>query len=193
MGGGLGGEHALDQTPYVVALELNEWQSLPPGGYRLRVVSHRVRVAAAASEPGSGMTPVPLASNTVEFQVIAATPAWQAEQLAEAVSVLANPGSSDQQAAHAARVLRFLGSEAGTRELARRFWAQNDQPHGWDFMFGLVASPHRATAIEGLKAATADPQHAVTRELVQTLAFLEINPALSTSSHLTMRSVRMPG
>jgi len=28
MGGGLGGEHALDQTPYVVALELNEWQSL---------------------------------------------------------------------------------------------------------------------------------------------------------------------
>ena len=174
MGGGLGGEHALDQTPYVVALELNEWQSLPPGGYRLRVVSHRVRVAAAASEPGSGMTPVPLASNTVEFQVIAATPAWQAEQLAEAVSVLANSGSSDQQAAHAARVLRFLGSEAGTRELARRFWAQNDQPHGWDFMFGLVASPHRATAIEGLKAATADPQHAVTRELVQTLAFLEI-------------------
>src|SRR6266550_1014147 len=174
MGGGLGGEHMLDQAPYVVNLELNEWQSLAPGSYRLRVVSHRVRVAAAANEPGSGMTPVPVISNAVQFQVIAATPEWQAEQLATAVSLLDSPVSSDEQTAHAARVLRFLGSEAGTRELARRFWAQNDQPHGWDFMFGLIASPHRATAIEELKAAAADPQHAVTRELVQTLALLEI-------------------
>jgi len=174
MGGGLGGEHMLDQTPYMVDMELNEWKSLPPGSYSLRVVTHRVRVAAAANEPGSGMTPVPLTSNAVQFQVIGATPEWQGEQFAGAVSVLDNPGSSDEQAAHAARVLRFLGSESATRELARRFWAQNDQPHGWDFMFGLVASPHRASAIEGLKAATADPQHAVTRELVQTLALLEV-------------------
>jgi hypothetical protein len=174
MGGGLGGEHILDQTPYIVNLELNEWKSLPPGSYKLRVVSHRVRVAAASNEPGSGMTPVPLTSNTVQFQVITATSAWQAEQLARAVSVLDSPVSSVEQTADAARILRFLGSDSATRELARRFWAQNDQPHGWDFMFGLVASPHRATAIEGLKAATADPEHAVTRELVQTLALLEV-------------------
>jgi hypothetical protein len=174
IGGGLGSEHSLDQTPYLVNLELNEWQSLPPGSYTLRVVSHRIGVAAAANEPGSGMKLVPLASNTVQFQVIAATPEWQAEQLATAVSVLENPGSSDEQTAHAARVLRFLGSEAAARELTRRFWAQNDQPHGWDFMFGLVASPYRATAIEGLKAAVANPQHPVTRELVQTLALLQI-------------------
>jgi hypothetical protein len=174
MGGGLGGEHMLDQTPYIVNLELNEWKSLPPGSYRLRVVTHRLRVAAASNELGSGMMPVPLTSNTVQFQVIAATPEWQAEQLAGAVSVLDSPGSSVEQTAHAARALRFLGSESATRELARRFWAQNDQPHGWDFMFGLVASPHRATAIEGLKAATVDPGHAVTRELVQTLALLEV-------------------
>jgi hypothetical protein len=174
MGGGLGSEHMLDQTPYLVNLELNEWHSLPPGNYTLRVVSHRIGVAAAANESGSGMKSVPMTSNTVQFQVIAARPEWLAEQLVTAVSVLDNPGSSDEQAAHAARVLRFLGSEAATRELARRFWAQNDQPHGWDFMFGLVASPHRATAIEGIKAAMADPQHAVTRELVQTLALLQI-------------------
>jgi len=71
----------LDQTPYLVNLELNEWHSLPPGNYTLRVVSHRIGVAAAANEPGSGMKSVPMTSNTVQFQVIAARPEWQAEQL----------------------------------------------------------------------------------------------------------------
>lgn len=66
-----------------------------PGSYRLRVVSNRVHAATAEDEPGSQMKQVPLTSNTVQFEVTTATPEWQAQQLAEAVSILDTPGSTD--------------------------------------------------------------------------------------------------
>jgi hypothetical protein len=113
-------------------------------------------------------------SNELEFQVIKAPPAWQAEQLAAAERALDSADPRGEQAKHGARVLRFLGSEAATRELARRFWAGNDQPFGWDLKFGLFGSPFRATAIEAMKTALMDPQHPVTQEFVQVLSLLEI-------------------
>src|ERR1700693_2120970 len=99
-------------------------------------------------------------------------------------------------ARQALRVLRFLGSEASTRELARRFWFYDRQRqvhpisaeypinpffYGyersqdyWDIKAGLIASPYRAVAIEALTAAIHDPQHPATRAMVETLALLEI-------------------
>lgn len=41
-------------------------------------------------------------------------------------------------------------------------------------MFGLIGSRQREAAIEALRVALTDPQHRATRELVQTLALLEI-------------------
>jgi hypothetical protein len=174
MGGGLSSEKVLSSDPYVVNLELNEWHSLPPGSYRLRVVSHRVSVWSEKNLMGWGGQPIPLRSNEVEFQVIGADPAWQAERLAMAERALDSASPTDEEAKHGARVLRFLGSEAATRELARRFWAGNDQPFGWDLKFGLFGSPYRATAIEAMKTALLDPRHPVTQEFVQVLALLEI-------------------
>src|SRR5215467_11213896 len=100
------------------------------------------------------------------------------------------------QIRHAMRVLRFLGSEAATRELARRFWF-HDQPPGpaltpgvgypvsefyqsqldrgcWDFKAGLIGSPFRAVAIREMNAAIDDRRHRATRAMVETLAPLEI-------------------
>ena len=164
---------------YVQDMVLNESKAVPPGNYRLRL----------------GI------SNEVEFQVIPATPEWQAEQLASALAVLdahhAKDTSSDiERTKQALRVLRFLGSEASTRELARRFWFydQERQVHPivaeypinpsfygyersqnyWDIKAGLIASPYRAVAIEELTAAIHDAQHPPTRAMLETLALLEI-------------------
>jgi hypothetical protein len=137
----------------------------------------------------------------VTFQVVAATPQWQAERLARALSVLdakQDKVTQDEfeQIQQAMRVLRFLGSEAATRELARRFWF-HDQPPGpphipgvgypasegyqseldrssWDFKAGLIGSPYRAVAIRELNATIDDHQHPATRAMVETLALLEI-------------------
>jgi hypothetical protein len=190
VGGGLGGSQTLSDVPYVIREELNEWRSVPAGRYSLRVLSHR------------GSVP-DLASNEVRFQVIAATPEWQARQLARALVLLDADHkrltqAEFEQAKHAERVLRFLGSEAATRELARRFWSHDQQ--GFrpnihspgtaypsyveyeyqlsvdlsNFEFGLIGSPHRELAIQELVAALHDRQRPATPAMVKTLALLEI-------------------
>jgi hypothetical protein len=201
VGGGISGlDRVLNRVPYIVDEELNEWKSLPPGSYTLRVASDRVELTRpGATGPSKG--PVLVLSNAVTFQVVAATPQWQAEQLAYALSLLAEKQGNltqDQfeQIQHAMRVLRFLGSEASTRELARRFWF-HDQPTGpphvpgvgypasefyqsqlarsfWDLKAGLIGSACRAVAIRELNAAIDDHQHPATRAMVETLALLEI-------------------
>jgi hypothetical protein len=164
---------------YVDDIVLNESKLVPPGSYSLRM----------------GI------SNEVKFQVLPATPEWQAEQLASALAVLDADHTKDtpsdiERTKQAVRVLRFLGSEASTRELARRFWFYDQKRqvrpisaeypinpffYGyestqdyWDIKAGLIASPYRAVAIEELTAAIHDPKHPATRAMVETLALLEI-------------------
>jgi hypothetical protein len=86
---------------------------------------------------------------------------------------MADRDTSDDEKKHAARVLRFLGSEASTRELARRYSA-GDNPFGWDFKFGLYGSPHRALAIQAMKEELSDPRHPVTNEYVSNLVTFEM-------------------
>jgi len=174
IGGGLSGTWELRREgPFVVNMELNEWKSLSPGSYRLRIAGHRVSLPGENSGNPEAR-PIPLQSNEVEFQVVEASPEWQAEQLAASVHALDSADPSSEEAKHAAKILRFLGSEASTRELARRYWGSNDQPFGWDFKFGLFGSPYRTQAIESMKAALQDGRHPVTQEFLNTLALLEV-------------------
>jgi len=172
IGGGLGGYEALSSAPYRVAVELNEWWTLPVGHFQVRVVSHRLQRAAAKGEPGNGPVGVPLISNSIGIEVVPATSEWQAAQLSTAIAAL--DSSAEVTAKHGARILRFLGSVASTRELARRYWTLNDQPNGWDLMFGLFGSPERQAAIDAMKAAIVDPAHAVSLDLIHTLSLLEL-------------------
>jgi hypothetical protein len=76
---------------YVDDMVLNESKSVPPGNYSLRI----------------GI------SNEVKFQVLPATPEWQAEQLASALAVLDADHTKDapsdiERTKQAVRVLRFL-------------------------------------------------------------------------------------
>jgi hypothetical protein len=172
IGGGLGGTQDLGEKTHVVTLELNEWKSLAPGSYRLYVVGYRASETTAGPRGALGR-PVGAKSNEVEFQVVPADPAWQEEQLTTALRQLDSPNPRSEEAGQGARILRFLGSEDSTRELARRYYA-GDLPFGWELKFGLFGSPYTETAIQGMRAGLKDPQHPVTQEFVQTLALLEL-------------------
>ncbi len=174
MGGGLSSELDPGSRPFSVSLELNEWLTLPVGSYRLSIEGHRVVIPSEDGPYAPGARPVPIRSNEVEFQVVKAEPAWQAEQLAAAEHALDSSSPSGEEAKHAARVLRFLGSEASTREIARRFWSSNDQPFGWDLKFGLYGSPFRSIVISAMRSALKDSQHPVTQDFIQNLATLEL-------------------
>lgn len=186
--GGPTGIKTLSSVPYVINEDLNEWKSMAPGRYSLRVLSHRGQFS--------------FVSNEVDFQVIPATPQWQAKKLADALALLDADHSritqaEFEQAQHAERVLRFLGSDAATHELVRRFWNHDQKwfplsptpsrsypsyifyqeqlrQDSWNFKAGLIGSPHRELAIQELQQAVHDRQRPATPNMVQTLALLEI-------------------
>jgi hypothetical protein len=182
-GGGLGGIQELSAAPFIAEAELNEWRRPAPGHYRLYAVSYRVWSASASSERESerfaevvrNRTFEIVRSNTLDFEVRAATPKWQRQQLRIATQTLAHAPSSDA-ALHAARTLRFLNTVGSARQLAKVFVGLNGAySHGWDFMFGLYGSPYRDVAITAMRDELATPNHAITGDFLETLAGLEVD------------------
>jgi hypothetical protein len=173
MGGGISSEQDPGRHPLAMDLELNEWESLQPGSYRLTILGNRLRLGQERDAATRQNTTIPLRSNTVEFEVAPADPDWQASELRNATRILDSPDEKTEEKKHAARMLRFLGSEASTRELARRYGTVDD-PFEWEFKFGLFGTPNRELAIQAMKAELSNPEHPVTREYISTLVALEM-------------------
>ena len=174
MGGGLGNEQQLSQEPFTATAELNEWRQPAPGHYRLHVISYRVwRPPDLHEDTPYGRVGLLLRSNTLEFDVLPPDKDWAAEQLRQATADYQN--GSDEEKKNAARRLRFLNTEASAETLAKLFWGLNDQPGGWDLMFGLFGSPYRAEAIAAMQREIHSPEHPVTQDFLNALTKLQIN------------------
>lgn len=173
MGGGLGGEQQLSEKPFTATAELNEWRQPGPGHYRLWVVTNRV-----SGEPSSlislrvGGVPMTLRSNTIEFDVIRADAESRAKQLQEATATYQKATAGQQK--EAARRLRFLSTKESADTLARLFWSLNDQPGGWDLIFGLFGSPYRAEAIAAMQREINSPDHPITQDFLVMFTKLQI-------------------
>ena len=150
MGGGLFGKQQIGISPLTTGLEVNEWRSLPPGVYRLSILSNRVSLGKEA-DPHSWSNPVvPVQSNWISFQIVRADPAWQSSTLSTALRTLESQSATQDQKEDAARVLRFLDSEDAARELARLFWNSEGNLQ-WQFEAGLYGNPFRQNAIQGMR------------------------------------------
>jgi hypothetical protein len=172
MGGGLFSNQDLSRSP-AIKIELNEWRSLPPGSYSVSVIGNRASVGTEKEWKSWNGAAIPLRSNPVAFRVERADPRWQTAQLAVAVRLLDSPRSAENEKKHAARVLRFLGSEDATRELVRRYLA-GPRENSWDNEAGLFGSPFRATAIREMRAALRTARGQVREDFVDTLVTLEL-------------------
>ena len=175
-GGGLGGTRALDAIPFTADAELNEWRRLGPGHYTVYAISYRVwRPPDPDEQTQYGRISEVVRSNAVELDVNAPDAKWEDDQLRAATQTLAG-GPSPEEARRAARRLRFLNTKDSTRQLARLFWGLNQQqPIGWDLMFGLYGSPYRELAIHSMRDQIAVPGHANTQEFLSTLVNLQVS------------------
>jgi len=184
-GGGGGNDTKIGTSPLIAEAELNEWLRLAPGHYRVFAVSRRGwRRDAVPQTPNTRVSEV-LRSNTVDLDVTAADTDWQRDQLHNAVQALASAATPEDRR-HAIRVIRFLNTEDSTRQLAHLFWDLNQQPYGWDLMFGLAGSPFRKLAIDSMEAEITVPDHAITDDYLNTLVRLEVNsqePAATTAAN----------
>ena len=174
IGGGLGNEQQLSQEPFTATAELNEWRQPVPGHYRLHVMSYRVwRPPDPHEDTPYGRVGLTLRSNTIEFDVLPQDADWSAQQLREALADY--QGSAEEDKKKAARRLRFLNTKQSAEALAQLFWGLNDQPGGWDLMFGLSGSPYRAEAIAAMQRELHNPDHPITQDFLYALTRLQIN------------------
>lgn len=180
----------LGGTPLQVQLNLNQWWTLPPGDYRMHIVSPRV---TRAGDPVDHQVrePIIMRSNEVRFRVVKADAEWQAQQLAQAERVLDSRVVKQAQKWRAARVLRFLGTEQSIRELARRYQSveqlssdSDDEPDGSEpyhmprdleseYRFGLLGFPDHSRAFAAMHEQMSSSSHPITEAYLDTLADLE--------------------
>jgi hypothetical protein len=161
IGGGLRGSVTLSDKPTVVHLELNEWVRFnEPGRYRLAIASSRVSKNKASLFSGNKVT-----SNVLTLTIVAPTKEWQDSTLRAAVVVLDTPAPTalirqdqvDQRRA-AVKTLRYLGTPAAARAMARRITGSE---FDWDFKLGLAGSPAKNAGLEEMETLLADPKFPV--------------------------------
>ncbi len=166
IGGGLsGGDKPLSADPQTIHADLNEWVALDkPGHYTLYVTSARV-----SRHDGAKVEAVTLRSNTLDFDIVDASPAWQAQTLGAAAATLADPAATPDEKRAAARTLRFLDTPDSVHEIARQLSIPGEQAL-WDLQAGVLGSVHLQEAVTALEAQLTAPGAAITAEVLSTLS-----------------------
>jgi hypothetical protein len=168
-GGGIGGPRALSSEPHIMHEDLNEWAALDkPGHYSLYVTSGRVSRREATKD-----VPVDLRSNTLEFDVVEADPAWQQQTLNSAVTTLNIQTSTDEEKAAAVRVLRFLDTPGSLQELVHLLGTDSNGSR-WDEIAGLAGSRYQTMVVRELEHQMSAPDIALTGDYLFILAKLRI-------------------
>jgi len=187
-GGGIRQEPLLKEAPETLHLDLNEWVRFDrPGTYRLYVTSRRVAgVSSSNSEAAFSGVATPVSSNVVEITIDEADARWSGPVLADAIRDL-DTGTSDVARKAACRTIRFLGSPAAAREMARRY-DPNDRPCNSELMFGLIGSPQRQAAIQAINERLEAPDKLVDGWFLENLALIVADPA-----GIPLHSPEVPG
>ena len=152
----LGGTLPLSRKPIILSLTLNDWVRFKePGQYQIAVEPQRVGTA----NPERLLT---LNSNRLPLTIVPAAPQWQEEMLRNSVAGLdATASTLDlEPGQHPARwqatdILRYLGTPAAARELARQL-KSNDLTFHHGFLSGLVQSPARDAVLKQMEGLLAD-------------------------------------
>lgn len=172
MMGGLRSIPDLTDKPFLITLELNEWQRIDkPGHYRLYVVSNRVSRKGGGGRTFNDVAISAVVSTVIEFDILPPDKKWAEQKLNEAISGLAKPGGDHSAAC---RTLRFLGTAAAATEMRKRFRGDDNQCE-WEYKFGLIGSPHRDFVIRDMENAISLREQPITSHFINTLARLELS------------------
>jgi len=146
----------LSGTPLVSTAVLNEWVSFRnPGRYRISATTRQIGV--------------PLRSNSIEIEIVAAEPGWADAKLVEAVALL-NTGTAQMEAA---RTLSFLNTESAARRLVEFFSKPSTELYTREQLrFGVWASPYRKEVLTAMELALESPGVPIDQRWMDTLVQL---------------------
>jgi hypothetical protein len=164
---------------YRYRVYLNEWRRFDqPGTYRIYSTSARVWKPNVWP---AGDNQLRETSNRLELEIIAATADWQERQFHMAVAALDRPAENTDRGRalrrEALRRLRYLDTEAATRELVRRQTGCDDE-ESYEIGVGLHQSRFKATAVEELQKRLDAADFTVTEQFIINLAALAADARL---------------
>jgi hypothetical protein len=172
----IGGTVSLSRKPIILNLTLNDSVRFKdPGKYQITIESGRVGTA----NPKRLLT---LNSNRLPLTIVPAAPQWQEETLRNAVTVLDATAStldltSEQYTARwqAIDILRYLGTSAAARELARQLKSEDLTFHH-GFLSGLVQSPSRDAVLKEMEGLLADRDFPVDDHFLCAMSSVAVGP-----------------
>jgi hypothetical protein len=153
------------------SVEINDWfQFQKPGQYRLTVLAHAVPSGFAANRtrpPGAAV----VTSNTIEFSIVAADPAWQEETLRKALGFVEGEFSYERQV-RGCRMLRFLATQAAVNAIIKHY-ADGGFCTG-DYRYGLFAFPDRTYVVRQMEDGILEPSVGISAGYLGTLAAISV-------------------
>jgi len=163
----LGGMFPYAKTS-VMHLDLNQWVRFErPGFYRVHALFH--------ARPRPSGAPLPVESNDIGIEIVAADAEWQAQQLREAVNILettTQDNSTFETIMNAARRIGYLDTPDAIREAARLLGTAQIQV-AEILKNGLLASQHRKDAATAMQQLLRSPDQPVSKVFLETLGSLE--------------------
>jgi hypothetical protein len=164
--------------PQVVTFNLNDWMRFDvPGHYQISIRSNRLSLWAGQR----WLRTMPLLTNGIELDIVAADPAWQTQQVTEIKAELdhalppSDIGVPDPAAFHAIERLRHLDTPESTKELARSLRGEN-VPIDRECLQGLLTSPAREVAIDEVNRLLAQPDFPVSERFLEAFCWLLVIP-----------------
>ena len=164
----------LSRKPMTLNLTLSDSVRFrDPGRYQITVESQRVGTA----NPKRLLT---LHSNRLPLTILPATPQWQEETLRNAVAVLDATASTldlkpEQNTARwqALDTLRYLGTPAAARELARQLKPEDPTFHH-GFLSALLESPARDAVLKEMEGLLVDRDFPVSENFLCAMSYVAV-------------------
>ena len=163
----------LTATPASETADLTEWYRFEkPGHYRLSI----------ALNIDQGKQVVPVTSNSVEFEVLAPDPAWQATELQATLDEI-DHASDEAVRAAAIHRLDLLQTHAATLEKLKRYFTERSGFGQYSRM--LRHSSHLDLLLPPLEEALVDPSRVLPADIVDLLATLRVRAGPQTLTEAT--------
>jgi hypothetical protein len=108
-------------------------------------------------------------SNTVEFSIVPADPAWQEETLQKALGFI---GAGYQRQREGCRILRFLSTREAVTQIIKHY-ADGDVCKA-DYHYGLFAFPDRQFVVTHMEDGILEPSVGISADYLRTLAAISV-------------------
>lgn len=185
----LGGTLPLSRKPMTLSLTLNDSVRFKdPGQYQITVESQRVGIAKTK-------TLLTISSNRLPITITPAAEQWQEQTLTNAVRVLDLTASAadrtpDQYTARwqATDILRYLGTPAAARELARQLKSEDPTFHH-GFLSALMESPARDAVLQEMEGLLADRDFPVDDHFLCAMSFVALGPIRTAQTETDLKKL----